>query len=282
MATRKLRKSIGIIVPTASSQFHENFLDSFTTECLKREYQTTIILTHNDLSVEKNAINTLSKISDALVITSCAKDYNEIKDCIPKTIPAIFLLNKPKDCPHTCILESDFSAIYQGVISCSNRGFSKMAFVCSTIDDTFTLECLKAFQSAVDSFSQDEFDESCVYEVGNPFKYDPKKLLNKLSNEGYKAIFAPSPAITKSLVDSLMIYNSKVSDETSIVLLGYSTNTDLLSSHLYVDIIEQPSEEIVSLTAQQVFYHIAHPRKDEGNTFLLKGTLRLHRVSGWL
>ena len=79
-----------------------------------------------------------------------------------------------------------------------------------------------------------------------------------------------------------MIYNSKVSDETSIVLLGYSTNTDLLSSHLYVDIIEQPSEEIVSLTAQQVFYHIAHPRKDEGNTFLLKGTLRLHRVSGWL
>lgn len=282
MSTRKLRKSIGIILPNVVNQFHEGFLDSFTLACKERDYSTTISLSNNDVDTECNYLKLLTKNNDALIVISCAKNYNEISSCVPKQIPVIFLFNQPADCPYTCILESDYSAIYQGVISCSNRGFSKIAYITSELSSSFSEDCLKAFKDALNSITPNSYNDDNIFEILNPSKENPQKLLNKLVENGYKAIFAASPSITKLLVDTLMIYNAKATEETSIVLLGYGTPANLLSSQLYVDIILQPTDEIIALAIQQVFYQIAHPKENADKKFLLKGKLRMHKISGWL
>ena len=149
MAVRKPRKSIGIIFPSISKHFRDSFFDSLVMAFRKKGYNATLCMTNGDIEQERHFIKQLTPISDCLVLMSCARHFEEIKDVIPQAIPTIYIFNQPEGCEATCILESDYSAIYQGVISVANQGHRKMAFVCTNFEHSFTQSIFRRYLRSV-------------------------------------------------------------------------------------------------------------------------------------
>lgn len=277
MAGRKPRNSIGIIFTSISERFRDNFFDSLTRAFLKKGYHSTLCLSDGDIELEKYYIKQLSASSDCLIIMSCANDYNTIKDVMPKNIPVIFIFNQLENCPETCILESDYSAIYQGVVSLANQGAKKTAFICTNFDQAFTQDAYKAYCDALTVISPNCDLMENVFTVDDTDSLRPKKLLDNLIAKGYDSIFCSTSTLTSSIIDTMLVY---LPENPSIALpvLGYSYADKLLSSRLYANVIIPSYDEIINLTIQQALYLIGHPNTQK-RAFLLKGTLHMNQLS---
>lgn len=270
-------KTVGIIVQSISMQSQHDFFDNLSKKFSEKNCDVMIKITNGNIETERESFTQFGKITDAIIVISAAKNYDEISDVVPTDIPVIFLLTQPEGCNRTCILESDYSAIYQGIISCSNNGENKVAFVYSNMENTATQECLKSYKDALNAIEEGLYDESLLFEVADPNTFNPRTLLNQIITSGCNAILTTSSTLTSSLIDCLM-FSSKES-ESALSIMGYGPNESLLSSQMYVDLIVQPLDEILELTVQQVLYKTNHSRNysDQKNrVYRLKSTLRMH------
>lgn len=276
MAARKPRNTIGIIFSSIGEQFRDNFIDSLSSALLKKGYFSNICLTNGDIDIERKYIEQMTKTTDGIVLMSCARTYDELKDIMPKRIPVVFLFNQPDGCPETTILESDYSAIYQGVISIANKGKTKMAYVCSSFDQTFTQGSFKAYTDAFNVISPGYNTMDNVFTV-DPNNFRPKTFLDKIKSDGYDSIFCATSTLTSSLIDTMLVYQAENND-FALSILGYSYTDKLYSSRLYANVIIPSYDEIINLTVQQVLYQISHPDATK-RAFLLKGTLHTNQFT---
>ena len=277
MAVRKPRKSIGIIFPSISKHFRDSFFDSLVMAFRKKGYNATLCMTNGDIEQERHFIKQLTPISDCLVLMSCARHFEEIKDVIPQAIPTIYIFNQPEGCEATCILESDYSAIYQGVISVANQGHRKMAFVCTNFEHSFTQSIFKTYTDALSIVTSEENFEDNVFEIEDPSTLNPKQLLDELIKKGYDSVFCSTSPLTTSIIDTIIVYQPE-NPKLVLPVLGYSYADNLLSCRLFANMIIPPYDEIINLTVQQALYQISHP-KSEKRAFLLKGTLHMHQMT---
>lgn len=278
MTARKPRNSVGIIFASIGEQFRDDFFDSLISAFYKKGYYASVSLSNGELELERYYIKQLAKTSDCLIIMSCAQKYDDIKDVIPKSIPTLFLFNQPEGCPETCILESDYSAIYQGVLSLANQGHKNMAYLCSNFNQSFTQGSYKAYCDAMTTFVSEDIDlESNVFNIDDMSKIKPKELIDKLIKNGYNSIFCATSTLTTSMIDTMLVYLPE-NPEIALPVLGYSYADKLLSSRLYANVIIPSYTEIINLTVQQALYQISHP-ETEKRAFLLKGTLHMNQLT---
>lgn len=278
MENKKTYYTVGVIVQSISILAKHDFFDRLSYKFSERNCKSLIQTTGGDIEVERECFKLFSKIADAIVVISSATDYTEIIDVVPVDKPVVFLLTEPEGCDRTCILESDYSAIYQGIISCSNQGKKKIAFVYSSFDNTYTQECLRSYKDALAVIDEKGFDKSLLFAVENPHKYDPSILINQILTAGCDAILTTTPTLTSTLIDYI-IYSSKMYDTSKLLIMGYEPTQSLVSSQMYVDLIVQPSDEILDLTVQQILFLINHPKivtDKKRRVYRLKSTLRMH------
>lgn len=279
MAARKARNTIGIISPGASIPFIGKLIDQLCNQFQSHSYQVLTGFTAGMIEREKSYLKSFTKSCDAILIISLAAEYADIEDAVPSQIPVIFLVNKPDGCTRTCLLESDYSAIYQGIVSCSNLNSQQVACVCSDPQLSTTRECLRAYKNAV-SISPDGYDKQLIFATEQPDTFNPAPIISKCSELGCRTIFATSSELTSHLLDYLLYYNTKPSN-TPIMLLGYGFTGNDISIQMYIDVIQHPMKEFTDLAFQQTLYLISHPKQKE-RVFLLKGTLRMHRYNAWV
>ena len=142
-------KTIGVILASIAANFRDSLLDGISSSFYEKGYQLVIGLTNNDISKEKDFIQKFSKTTDCIIIISAAERYTQIESAVTGTVPMLFLINKPEGCPFSCILESDYSAIYQAIISSANQKKSTVGCICSHRELSATKELLRAYQDAV-------------------------------------------------------------------------------------------------------------------------------------
>lgn len=275
MPKRKPRKSIGIIVPSIIIQFRDNSLDLLTKTFADRGYRTTVSLSGGDLEREREYFMSVAVHSDCLVVVSCAEKYSEIEDVIPSNIPVLFLFHQPKGCPHTCIMENDYSAIYQGIISMSNRDAKNIVFVTHNYDKTFSKNCFKAYIDAMNVVNPDSNCNDFVYIIDDLDKFNLRKWIDEILNNKCEAIFCTSPSLTAHIIDAMMFY-AKDFKTNPLPILGYTFFDSPTFSQMFIDTIISPYDEIISLTVQQALYLIEHPNAPKRES-LLKGTFRAHQ-----
>lgn len=276
MAENRPQNTISIIVPNVSNDFYGNYVDQITDHFHNHNYQVQIGLTAGNTEVEKAYLNRFALSSDAILIFSTAIHYSDLSDAIPDNVPVIFLMNQPTDCPHICIVESDYSAIYQGIISYSSHHSAKVACVCDNQELFRNKECLKAYRDAMNR-SPEGFDERLVFDTSVDDGFTPAKLIARCRERGCHAIFAASSSLTADLLDYLMYYNPNEAGK-NFALLGYGIINAPISIEMYIDSIERPLTELVKLAFQQTMYIIKHPERKE-RVYRLKGTLHMHRFT---
>lgn len=278
MENKKTYYTVGIIVQSISILSKHDFFDRLSYKFSERDCRSIIQTTGGNIEVERECFEHFSKIADAIVVISSATNYSEISDVVPIDKPVVFLFTEPEGCDRTCILESDYSAVYQGIISCSNLGKKKIAFVYSSFDNTHTQECLRSYKDALAVIGEDVFDESLLFAVENPHRYDPSILINQIMTTGCEAILTTTPTLTSTLIDCI-IYSSKIYDTSKLLIMGYEPTQSLITSQMYVDLIVQPTDEIIDLTVQQILFLINHPKivaDKKRRVYRLKSTLRMH------
>ena len=271
-------RTIGLILASVVANFRDSLLEGLSNQFHEKGYRLIMGLTDHSIDREKEYLEQFASITDCIIVVSSAEKYEDIAPAISGDVPVLFLLNKPEDCPYTCILESDYSAIYQAVVSCTNMEHVKVGCICSHRELSSTKEFLRAYKDAM-SASPASYSEDLIYDIENDMDFNVHELVLDMAYKGCSTILAATPAITNRIIDYLVFYNTNPLN-TPISLFGYGTTGNSLSSQMNIDVIMHPVNQLVNLTVQQAIYLINHPDYTNQRDFLIKGSLRMHTYDG--
>ncbi len=269
MAQRKPRHTIGLILSNATNDFSGHLIEQMGEQFAAQGYRLIVTCTNHNVDTEREMLQMFGSITDGILIVSDSISYDQLADVVPRRIPVIFLNRKPDGCPHTSILEHDYSAIYQSVLASSAKGNDKIALVCSNPNFSTTKEIVSAYRDAMQSTSCG-FHEDWIYYTDSDMQFDVVSILESLIKKGCNTILAGTQTVTRNFWDYLLIYNLNTPD--SIALIGFSNKDTDMHTALSYDRIAQPLHELVELAVQQMLYLIANPQTP-AREYLLRGTM---------
>ncbi len=278
MAIQEVPLTIGFIVSSFSASYRDDFIDLLSVRLREKGYHLFLGVTNHNLEAEREYFQYFGAISDCIIAFSEAEYYEQISDSIPKNIPVIFLFNKPEGCPHTSILQSDYSAIYQSIISCANHGIRKIACICINAHLSAPKEFVRAYEDALQIVSEAQ-QEPVIYDIGNIADFNPSEIVADAVSKGCSGILASTPAMTNKLLDYLIFYNNERKNKP-LALIGYGSSGNSLAGQMYVDTITYPNNQIADLVVQQAIYQINHPNSCLVRDYMVKSSLTMHTYNG--
>ncbi len=262
--------TIGLILSIAKNSFTTALMNLFEEKLSQRDYQLLIGLTNHSIEKERFYLETFGKTTDGIFILSDSKDYKELADAVPASVPTIFLHRAPSDCQQTAILENDYSATFQAILSMIHSGHPKVALICRNIQFSTNREIIRAYQTAMDTMPEG-FRGDWIFECIDTEGDYLENLIEKVVQKGCTGFLASSVEVTECLAPYLYNYNH--SHDTSLLLTGFSTegfNSFLASS---LDTVTRPVKRIVDLAIQQMFYQLSQPNPIH-NSFHVKGVFQ--------
>lgn len=269
MAQRKPRHTIGLILSNVSNDFSGHLIEQMGEQFHANGYNLIVTTTNHSVDYEREMFHMFSKTTDGILVISDAIDYSELADTIPRRIPVIFLNRKPENCPHTCIIENDYSAVFQSVLSNVTNRNNKIALVCGNKNFSTTREITKAYRDAMNSTSIG-FHEDWIYYTDYS-DISAKHIIAEIEEKGCDTVLTCTQTLTRILLDYLIIYNQNL--EHPLGLIGFTNKDANQETQLSFDNIAQPLQELAELAVQQMLYLIKNPETPM-REYLLKGTLR--------
>lgn len=270
MTQRKPRHTIGLILSNITNDFSGYLIEQMEELFTAHGYKLIAATSNHSIDSERELLQMFGKITDGILIVSDAISYAELEDAIPRRIPVIFLNRKPADCPHTCILENNYSAVYQAVLSNAARGNDKIALICSNRNLSTTQEIVAAYHDAMET-TPVGFHEDWIYYTDTHMHGNPEIYLADMVEKGCNTVLTATQTLTRKLWDHIFIYNHEA--ENPVSLIGFSNKDTHKQVMLSFDTIAQPLQEMTELSAQQMLYLINTPGKP-AREYLLKGTFR--------
>ncbi len=274
MAQRKPHHTIGLILSNITNDFSGYLIEQMDELFTQNGYKLIFTTANHSIASECEMLQMFGKITDGILIISDAVSYSELADAIPRRIPVIFLNRKPVGCPHTCIIENNYSAVYQAVLSNSAKGNDKIALVCANREFSTTQEIVSAYRDAMNS-TPVGFHEDWVYYTDNHDKGNPETLLADILKKGCNTVFAGTQTLTRKFWDHMLIYNHD--EKASVALIGFANKDSHKQTVSSFDSIAQPLQELIELSVQQMLYLI-HTPDAPAHEYLLKSSLRTHSI----
>lgn len=128
-------------------------MDLFQQELYQKDYKLVIGLTNHDLEKRKDFY--LEFFPDGLQKASSFFPIPANTGNLQMPLHQIYLLSlstrAPADCEHTSIIESDYSATFQAVLSLVNSGYPKTALICRNIKFSTSREIIQAYRAAMET-----------------------------------------------------------------------------------------------------------------------------------
>lgn len=271
MAEKTLQHTIGLILSNVTNDFSGYLMELMEDQFTAHGYKLIVTITNHRIDSEREMLTMFGQLTDGILIISDAASYDELADSIPD-IPVIFLNRKPEGCPHTCILENNYPAVYQAVLSAASSN-DRIGLVCSDSGFSTTKEIVDAYRAAMES-TPIGFHEEWVY-YAEHMHANPEIIVEELAELGCNTIFAGTQTLTRKFWDHLLVYNHNA--ESPIGLIGFANKDSHKQSNLSFDAITQPLQELADLSVQQMLYLIDNPQTP-AREYLLKGTLRKHSL----
>lgn len=272
MAQKKQHHTIGLILSNVTNDFSGYLIEEMGNLFTANGYKLIVTTTNHRIDLERDMLKMFGKITDGILIVSDATSYSELSDVIPQNIPVIFLNRKPAGCPHTCIIENNYSAIYQAVLSNVAKGNDKIALVCSNPNLSTIQEIISAYRDAMSS-TPVGFHEDWIYYTDIDMKCNPETMLADILKNGCNTILASTQTLTRKFLDHMLVYNHDA--ETPATLIGFANKDSHKQTYQSFDVIAQPLQELIELSVQQMLYLIHMPEKP-ARDYLLKGVFRTH------
>lgn len=274
MAQENPTLTIGLILSNVTNDFSGYLIEQMEEQFTANGYKLIITTTNHSIDAEREMLTMFAQITDGILIISDAVSYSELADAIPQNIPVIFLNRRPAGCPHTCIIENNYSAVFQAVLSNIAGGNDKIGLVCSHRDLSTSKEIFNAYKDAMSSSSSGFHDDWVVF-TDSDMRGNPETIVTDFVAKGCNTVLAGTQTLTRKLWDYLLVYN-QTADEP-VALIGFSNKDTHKLSLLSFDSIAQPLQELIELSVQQMLYLINNPDTPV-REYLLKGTLRTHSV----
>lgn len=266
-------RNIGLILANASSSFTTAFMDLFERELHNMNYTLLTGLTHHDLEKERYYLNFFGETTAGIIILSDSSYYKELADAVPKNIPTVFIHRSPQYCERTAIIESDYSATFQSILSMIHSGHPRIALACRNITFSTSREIIKAYKAAMET-SPEGFHEEWIYECNTTDTEYIENMTKAFVKKGCTGLFAASIELTERLAPYVYHYNQ--THDEPILLTGFSTEVRapfLLSG---LDTICRPIHRTVELALQQLFYLMSNPNAP-ANEYIVKGSLQMRK-----
>lgn len=267
--------AIGLILSNVTNDFSGYLMEQMEEQFRRNGYNLLVTTTNHSIESEREMLRLFATITDGILIISDSTSYSEIEEAVPAEIPVIFLNRKPYGCPHTCILENNYSAVYQAILSNVAAGNDRIALVCSDPAFSTMRELVTAYRSAMEA-TPIGYHENWVFYTDTAMKSDPAKVLRMVLDRGCNTVLTCTQTLTRNFWEYLLIHKSV--QELPITLIGFANKNAQNQATLAFDCIAQPLHELIELSVQQMIYRINSP-DTLAHEYLLQGSFRPHEFS---
>lgn len=274
MTQRTTHHTIGLILSNVTNDFSGYLIEEMSRKFHKNGYHLLVTVTDHSTDSECEMLRMFEKTTDGILFISDTLSYDDLSESIPQQIPVIFLNRRPDNCPHTCILENDYSAVFQSILSNSADGNDKIALVCHDREFSTTKEIISAYRDAMNSTSAG-FHEDWIFCTDSKAGFNPETMLADMVEKGCNTVLTSTQTLTRKFWDYLLVYNRTA--ENPVALIGFANKGSHRQVNLSFDSIIQPLQELIDLSVQQMLYLIHNPDTPV-REYLLKGTFRIHTL----
>ncbi|HJA25333.1 MAG TPA: LacI family transcriptional regulator [Candidatus Fournierella merdigallinarum] len=247
------KNMIGFVVPDISNIYFATLIQSIESAIAPSGYNLLIANTQESVEREMNIIKTFSSnMVDGMIISSSATDFEEIRGCIPASLPVIFIDRTPAHCDRESIVITSYSAVSAAVEDLLDQGHRRIGYIAGLAHLSTTADRLNAY---VDTMKR----------RGVPCGEDLIAFANSMHNgaiaeaetlvqRGCTALVVSNQVMTEDVL-SLCI-NKKITLDQDLALVGFRDSplsTALLNS---IPVVEQPSWEMGAYAGSEIVKRI--------------------------
>ncbi|MDO4343975.1 MAG: LacI family DNA-binding transcriptional regulator [Eubacteriales bacterium] len=249
--------AVGMIVPDISSVFFSIIVRQIEEILEKHGY--TLIVSNSLERIERQRNHLLSFSSgmvDAIIIASCAMDYKEFEQCIPRNLPVLFIDRPVINSQHSEISVNFRDSLYRATEDLLNRGFRNFGLIPGLKDwslmDYRTVairDCLEHYHIPFDQnnmlFIQD------INLGGGPYAVE-------LYKKKCQVIFTPNSDCTSEALSALLEVGAVINQDVTLLAVSDDPKDRALYGNMFPMVV-QPTYEIAVQTANQILQMIKTP-----------------------
>lgn len=248
------KKLIAYIVPALNNAYYSHLATIIEEFLQAQEYDLITVDTHNSVSEECSKIEKLTGIVDGFIIVSSASDSNELKEVLPRHIPAVFIDRKPKNCDYDTLVINNYRSLYQSVIHLTASGHKKIGLLSGELHLSPMAERYHAYKDAMSATSEG-FQPDLVRFVTDE-QNSFMKCMDELLEQGCTAIVASNNSLT---VKSFAQYPWFKEKSLSVEITGFSDEELTAFAKQNLNLIYQPTDELAKLAVEQIIRRMNTP-----------------------
>lgn len=145
-------KNIGVIIPMITIYYFSSVISGIQEEALKHGYNIILFITEDDVTKEKQLLNSITTTSlDGLLISissnSSIKDHFE--DLLKEGVPIVFFDRVPYDIHASKVMQSDYDGAFLATRHLIENGYDRIAHIAGPKELDFTKERLRGYVDAL-------------------------------------------------------------------------------------------------------------------------------------
>lgn len=247
------KQLIAFVVPDIANAFFATLIEEVETVLASEGYKLIIQNTKETKKRELDNINVASSgLVDGFIIASTLKDYHELNNVLPPSMPAIFIDRILPNCPNDSISVNCYDATCEGITHLINKGDKKIGYITGLAHISTTKERLLAYETTMKA--HDLYDEKLIH-IGNSMSHCVNQHLTSLLEYGCTAIvIANNIMATEAMIQMI---ESGISPGKDINLLGFKDSNQAQYGLQYMNLVCQPTAELGRLAGERMLERLA-------------------------
>ena len=250
-------KNIGIVIPFITNYYFSTVISGIQEEAYQQGYNITLYVTSDDISREKQLIDSIATSSiDGLLISisSNSNTTEHFQRILQAELPIVFFDRIPKSIDASKVMQNDFDGAYQATWHLLRSGYDKIAHIAGPQELNFTQERLRGYKQALSEARIPYNKEYVLYSSfgQNAGFHDTEKLL-KLPTPP-NAIFAVNDRQGVGAIQALK--KNKITVGIDFGVIGFTNDPISTVIEPNLTTIEEPAYQIGRKSCELLLKHI--------------------------
>ena len=269
MRTNKTR-TVGMIVPDLTNEFYAGIVSETETVLRNHGYATIICDCRNDLKLEAEAAEFLSrKRVDAVIDIPIESDGSHLHLFKDGNVPILLIDREIKDLNCDCVLVDDAAAAKNAVNSLMKMGHTRIGILCGPEDVYTASERLKGFRAAYSETShrlKEDWIAHCGYTIEESAQA-MGQLMRKCPE--LTAVFVANYELTVGAILGVNELGLRIPKQLSII--GFDNTEFAKAVTPKLSIVKRPVKEIAEKAAETILNRLGGD-KETPQTWYLQAT----------
>lgn len=266
-------KTIGIVIPEATTPFFMHFIQYVQTSLRQHGYKVIIAISNEDVDQESENLLLMEQCRvDGIIISACHNRHNIdlYRKIMERGIPLVMFDRTIDDIEASQVMMDDYIMAFFMVEALIRRGHKKIVHLAGPNYLHNSSARLKGYQDALEKFGID-YDNRYVMPAGLNANEGSQAMEQFLTRKlDFDAVFGFTEASTLGAKSTLQMFNYRIPQDVAICCISGTELCTLV--HPTITAVEQPVKLMAETVCHLLLKRIDNPESKK-EKILLRGEM---------